>query len=84
MTAPNLPARMPPPLGDDYDRMGCTAEIEVGQYGYMLRILWRGSVFESYRTVKTPEEVARMLQDWLEGKVPRPPTQFTQVSESGS
>lgn len=82
MSASNLPGRMPGPgvdlnqdyTGDDYDRTGCVARIAVTRHGYMLSIFApNGAWMESYSSVKRAEDVARMLREWCEGKVPRLP-----------
>lgn len=82
MSAQDLPRRMPGPgvdlnkdyTGDDYDRAGCAAAIDVTSHGYVLSIFApNGARMESYRSVKRAEDVARMLCEWCEGKVPRLP-----------
>lgn len=82
MSAQNLPGRMPCPgvdlnqdyTGDDYRRVGCVAAIDVTAHGYQLSIFApNGALMESYRSVKCPADVARMLREWCEGKVPRLP-----------
>ena len=91
MSAPNLPGRMPGPgvdlnkdyTGDDYDRTGCVASIAVTRHGYILSIFApNGARMESYRGVKRAEDVARMLREWCEGKVPRLPAPIKTPTES--
>ena len=61
--------------GDDYDRTGCVAAIDVTAHGYQLSIFApNGALMESYRSVKCPADVARMLREWCEGGVPRLPS----------
>lgn len=63
---------MTPYCGDDYDRMGCRAAIDVGKYGYRLSIFApNGAWMESYRPVKSAAAVGRMLNEWLNGQKPR-------------
>lgn len=90
MSAQNLPGRMPGPgvdlnkdyTGDDYDRTGCVASIAVMPHGYILSIFAPNGVrMESYRSVKRAEDVARMLREWCEGKVPRLPATIETTTE---
>lgn len=75
---------MTPYTGDDYDRIGCTAAVDVTEHGYRLSIFApNGAPMEVYRSVKSPEAVSQMLREWCEGKVPRAPAQ-DQSSESKS
>lgn len=63
---------MTPYCGDDYDRTGCIAVIDVTKHGYQLSIFApNGARMESYRSVKSAGATAQMLRDWCEGKVPR-------------
>lgn len=80
MSAPNLPGRMPAPTnlpgpsyaGDDYDRAGCVAMVEVTQHGYRLAIFApNGAPMESYACVKSPRAIGRMVEEWCAGFVPR-------------
>lgn len=69
--------------GNAYDRVGCTAAVDVTAHGFVLAIFApNGARMETYRPVRTAAEVARMLQDWAAGKVPRP--DMDQPSESKS
>lgn len=85
---PTIPVCMPGLIdytGDNYPRDGCTATVEVSRYGYQLSIFApSGARMESYRSVKSPRAVARMLREWAEGKVPRLTAPEDQVSESKS
>jgi len=92
MSAPNLPARMPgsmglpdqPYTGDDYDRTGCIAAIDVTKHGYRLSIFApNGARMESYRSVKSSADISRMVREWCDGKVPRL-VGFNQAPESKS
>lgn len=59
--------------GDDYSRVGCRAAVDVYKDGYALRIYDpTGRKIEGYAYANTPEDIARMLNDWCEGRVPRP------------
>lgn len=56
--------------GDDYDRMGCRAVVDVTKFGFRLAIFApNGAPMEFYRAASA-EDVARMLRDWCEGKKP--------------
>lgn len=92
MSAQNLPGRMPGPgvdlnqdyTGDDYDRAGCVAVIDVTKHGYQLSIFApNGARMESYRSVKSSADIGRMVREWCDGKVPRPVV-CNQSSESKS
>jgi len=70
--------------GDDYDRTGCIASIDVTKHGYRLAIFApNGAPMEVYRSVKRAEDVSRMLREWCEGRVPRLP-RCDQSAESKS
>lgn len=70
--------------GDDYDRTGCTARVDVSENGYRLSIFApNGAPMEVYRSVKCADDVARMLREWCEGRAPRLPS-CDQRSESKS
>lgn len=88
MTATQLPARMPGPVdycGDDYDRAGCSATIDVTEHGYVLSIRApNGARMECYRAVKSSAAISRMLKEWIEGGVPRLSRPEDQRSESKS
>lgn len=76
---------MTPYCGDEYDRMGCRAVIEVLASGYQLTIFApNGAWMEGYRSVKSPRAVSRMLREWAEGKVPRLSAPEDQDPESKS
>lgn len=84
MTATS-PIDMTPYCGDDYDRIGCRAVVDVTVYGYGLSLFApNGAQMESYRSVKSPETISRMLRDWCEGKVPKPFDRLDHSSCEGS
>lgn len=61
--------------GDDYDRAGCRAAIDVTEHGYRLSTYApNGARMESYRTVKSAAAAGRMLVEWLNGSAPRLPS----------
>lgn len=66
------PLTMAPYCGDDYDRMGCRAAIDVTKYGYQLSIFApNGAWVEGYRPVNSAAAAGRMLVEWLSGQKPR-------------
>ena len=70
--------------GDDYDRTGCTAAVEVTKHGYKLTIRApNGAWMESYGA-KSADDVACMVRDWCAGKVPGRRGKRGQPSSSGS
>jgi hypothetical protein len=70
--------------GDDYDRTGCIAVIDVRKHGYQLSIFApNGARMESYRSVKSSADISRMVREWCDGKVPRL-VRCNQSSESKS
>ncbi|NTV11079.1 MAG: hypothetical protein HGA47_09940 [Zoogloea sp.] len=71
---------------DDYPRIGCLALIEVTQTGYLMSISApNGASVESFRPGRSPEEIARMLLDWCEGRRPfaKPRSNDHEVEVSG-
>ncbi|KON79400.1 hypothetical protein PA01_12725 [Azoarcus sp. PA01] len=71
--------------GDEYDRTGCSAVIEVVAAGYQLSIFApNGAPMECYRAVKSSAATCRMLKEWIEGGVPRLSRSEDQRSESKS
>jgi hypothetical protein len=60
-------------LGDEYDRLGCRALLDVTPHGYRLSIFApNGAWMESYRAVSDPDIASQMLNDWIRGKKPNP------------
>ncbi|MFT3758458.1 hypothetical protein [Thauera sp.] len=70
---PAAPFDMTPYQGDEYDRHGCRALVNVTPHGYRLSIFApNGAWMESYRAVHYPDVASQMLNDWLKGKKPDP------------
>jgi len=59
---------------DDYAREGCVAAIDVRRTGYALSINAPGGrCIERYAPVHSPDEICRMLREWISGSAPRLP-----------
>lgn len=57
---------------DDYAREGCVAAIDVRRTGYALSIhAPGGQCIERYAPVHSPDEICRMLREWMSGSAPR-------------
>lgn len=59
---------------DDYAREGCVAAIDVRRTGYALSIhAPGGQCIERYAPVHSPDDICRMLREWMSGSAPRLP-----------
>lgn len=59
---------------DGYPREGCVASVDVRANGYALSIHapW-GQCIERYAPVHSPDDICRMLREWMSGSAPRLP-----------
>jgi hypothetical protein len=68
------PSNFPDPIyaTDAYPREGCTVSIDVQKDGFRMQTFAPGGkLMEGYARAKTPRAMARMLEEWLSGFVPR-------------
>lgn len=57
---------------DDYAREGFVAAIDVRRTGYALSIhAPGGQCIERYAPVPSPDDISRMLREWMSGSAPR-------------